>query len=266
MLVGFMDAVLIKIKMKIILILLMVICSCKGQKKVEEKVVAVVNISVPEKKEITAPFDKNFILGKFNYRKDTSFVKVSQVHSSKSLFIKKEAYSSFIKMFNHAKSENINLKIISGTRNFYEQKSIWERKWGMYKNLKPISRAKKILEYSSMPSTSRHHWGTDIDLNNLNNSYFNNGRGKKEYDWLIKNGSKYGFFQVYTSKVKGRKGYNMEKWHWSYIPLSGKYLKYYRKNIKVNEINSFKGSELSKELDVINVYVNGISKQLIEEK
>ena len=37
-------------------------------------------------------------------------------------------------MFNHAKFENINLKIISGTRNFSEQKSIWERKWVKYKN------------------------------------------------------------------------------------------------------------------------------------
>ncbi|APG66485.1 MULTISPECIES: M15 family metallopeptidase [Tenacibaculum] len=251
--------------MKRILMLFIIICSCKEQKKVEE-IVSNISVFVPIEEEIENQFDKNFILGKFNYRKDTSFVKVKKMHSSKTLYIKRETYLSFVRMFNSAKLEGINLKIISGTRNFYEQKSIWERKWERYKNLKPINRAKKILEYSSMPSTSRHHWGTDIDLNNLNNSYFDKGIGKKEYDWLVKNANKYGFFQVYVSKVNGRKGYNIERWHWSYIPLSGEYLKHYRKNIKVDDISGFKGSELSKELDVINVYVNGVSKQLIEDK
>lgn len=140
------------------------------------------------------------------------------------------------------------------------------RKWEGYKNLSPIKRVKKILEYSSMPSTSRHHWGTDLDLNNLNNSYFEKGRGAKEYDWLIENTNKYGFYQVYTSKEEGRRGYNLEKWHWSYIPLSEKYLKFYNDNIKIDDIKGFEGAKLSKELDVIKVYVNGISKQLIEQE
>jgi len=64
--------------------------------------------------------------------------------------------------------------------------------------------------------------GKDIYLNNLNNSYF-----KKEYDWLVKNASLYGFYQVYTSKENGREGYNIEKWHWSYNLLQKKYLKFY---------------------------------------
>ena len=75
--------------------------------------------------------------------------------------------------------DTIQLIIVSGTRNFKEQKAIWNRKWNRYNNLKSIDRIKKILEYSSMPSTSRHHWGTDLDLNNLNNSYFTSGKGKK---------------------------------------------------------------------------------------
>ncbi|NJK84501.1 MAG: M15 family metallopeptidase [Saprospiraceae bacterium] len=43
----------------------------------------------------------------------------------------------------------------------------------------PQERALKILKYSSMPGTSRHHWGTDIDLNSFSNSYFEQGEGKK---------------------------------------------------------------------------------------
>ena len=37
-------------------------------------------------------------------------------------------------------------------------------------------------------------------------------------DWLVQNGASYGFCQPYTA---GRcAGYNEEKWHWSYMPLS----------------------------------------------
>ena len=259
--------------MRKILILLVLLISCSEKKdkntsKLEGRGQGV-EIEVSENTQIiekpNLKLNKNFILGKFNYRKDTSFVRVDGTHSSKTLYVKKEVYASFIEMYNHAKSENVNLKIISGTRNFYEQKSIWERKWERYKNLKPLDRAKKILEYSSMPSTSRHHWGTDVDLNNLNNSYFEKGRGKREYNWLVNNANKYGFHQVYTSKMNGRKGYNMEKWHWSFIPLSKEYLNYFNDKISNEDINGFKGSELSLELSVIESFVNGIENILLEK-
>jgi len=250
------------------MLLCLIILSCKEDKNTKEsskKLNPIISIDTIKKtKEIVEviAIEKNFVLGKFNYRKDTSFVKVDAIHASKTIYLQKEVYEAFAKMYEAAKAENINLKIISGTRNFYEQKAIWERKWKRYKDLSPIKRAQKILEYSSMPSTSRHHWGTDLDLNNLNNSYFERGVGAKEYQWLKENASKYGFYQVYTSKKNGRTGYNMEKWHWSYMPLSEKYLNYYNENIKIDDIKGFEGAELSTELDVIKVFVNGIAKQL----
>ena len=110
-----------------------------------------------------------------------------------------------------------------------------------------------------MPSTSRHHWGTDIDLNNLNNSYFERGVGAKEYQWLKENAKNYGFHQVYTSKENGRTGYNMEKQHWSYMSLANQYLAFYNSNISYHDITGFKGSEMEEELSVIKEFVNGIS-------
>ncbi|KGL62278.1 M15 family metallopeptidase [Polaribacter sp. Hel1_85] len=241
------------------------IISCKKDQKTKEsskKVNPIISIDTIKKaKEIVEvkAIDKNFVLGKFNYQKDTSFVKVDAIHASKTIYLQKEVYIAFIKMHEAAKAENINLKIISGTRNFYEQKRIWERKWKRYKDLSPIKRALKILEYSSMPSTSRHHWGTDMDLNNLNNSYFQRGMGAKEYQWLKENAKKYGFYQVYTSKENGRTGYNMEMWHWSYIPLAKEYLSYYNLKISYDDITGFEGSELAGELNIIKDFVNGIS-------
>ncbi|WP_298555263.1 M15 family metallopeptidase [uncultured Algibacter sp.] len=205
---------------------------------------------------------KDFVLGKFNYTNHDLFIKTHPSHSSKTTYLNKDVYTAFINMFNHAKTDSISLKIISGTRNFNEQKAIWERKWKKYNILKPIERAKKILEYSAMPSTSRHHWGTDIDLNSFSNFYFEKGQGKREYDWLLKNANKYGFYQVYTDRTTGRTGYNLERWHWSYMPLASKFLSFYNTHVVDSDIKDFTGSELSNILKIIPEYVNGISNEV----
>lgn len=231
-------------------------------------VVSVVIDTIPPKeipKQITdsirfKDLTKDFVLGKFNYRKDSTFVKVDRQHSNKVIYLQKQTYSAFLEMHKEAKKEGIDLTIISGTRNFNAQRAIWNRKWKKYNALAPKTRALKILEYSSMPSTSRHHWGTDMDLNNLNNAYFEYGKGLKTYNWLVKNASKFGFFQPYISKENGRKGYEMEKWHWSYQPLSGLYLDYYNMEITYNDITGFSGSEFAKDINSISDYVNGIEK------
>ncbi len=204
---------------------------------------------------------KDFVLGRFNYKNHPNFTEVASAHSNKSIYLNKDVYKAFIEMYELAKTEHISLKIISGTRNFDEQKAIWERKWKIYNQLKPIDRAKKILEYSSMPSSSRHHWGTDIDLNSLNNTYFEKGKGKAEYQWLLNNAHKFGFYQVYSNKTNGRTGYNLERWHWSYLPLASRYLHFYKKHITYSDINNFSGSQLAGSLNIISDYVNGISKQ-----
>lgn len=209
--------------------------------------------------EPTIMLNKDFILGKFNYRTDTTFTKIDAQYASKTIFLKKEVYEAFKTMYKSALKDTIKLTVISGTRNFYEQKAIWERKWTKYKYLEPLERAIKILEYSSMPSTSRHHWGTDIDLINLNNSYFESGKGKKAYQWLIKHANSFGFYQVYTNKKNGRTGYNLEKWHWSYLPLASTYLNFYNEKISYDAINDFKGAALAETLNIIPAYVNGVS-------
>ncbi|WP_426430035.1 M15 family metallopeptidase [Winogradskyella sp. HB-48] len=210
----------------------------------------------------TLNISKDFILGKFDYKVDSSFVKVDSKYATKEIYLNAFVYRAFLKMSEAAKKDSIDLKIISGTRNFYEQKAIWDRKWKTYNELSPLNRAKKILQYSSMPSTSRHHWGTDIDLNSLNNSYFNSGKGLKTYQWLKTYANSFGFYQVYTNKNNGRTGYNEEKWHWSFVPLASKYLEFYNSNIKIEDITEFQGSHLAKDLHIIEDYVNGISKEV----
>lgn len=210
------------------------------------------------------------LLGKIEPGKDSGFVKVEQQYSSKpDIYMRKAAYESFKLMHAAAAKDGIKLVIISATRPFSYQKNIWEAKWSGRtlvggKNLSvsipdPEQRALKILEYSSMPNTSRHHWGTDIDLNNLENSYFASGEGKKIYDWLCAHGAEYGFCQTYTAMGPDRpNGYHEEKWHWSYMPIAAHFLTQYQAKVQYKDITGFSGSEVAEKLKVIEHYVGGI--------
>jgi hypothetical protein len=203
---------------------------------------------------------KEFLLGKFNYRNHDLFVRVPKELSSKELYIQREVLDAFSKMHDSAALEKIELTIVSGTRNFEEQKRIWENKWQRERaNFQtPKETALKILEYSSMPSTSRHHWGTDIDINSVESAYFKSKKGAAEYSWLLKNANRFGFFQTYTSKENGRTGYSMEEWHWSFFPLAKNYLVRYNQLILNSDITGFMGCETAIDIDIIKNYVNGI--------
>jgi LAS superfamily LD-carboxypeptidase LdcB len=173
-------------------------------------------------------------------------------------------------MYEDALKSGVTLKIISATRNFYVQKSIWEDKWTGKRLVEdgqnlalttpdPVKRALKILEYSSMPGSSRHHWGTDMDLNNLNNDYFEQGEGKKIYDWLTKFAGSYGFCQPYSA---GRPyGYKEERWHWSYIPVARPLTDFSKKSLKNEMITGFLGSESAAGIDIVNHYILGINEE-----
>jgi len=204
----------------------------------------------------------DYLLGKFEPAKHADFVTVGKPYSDKpGMTLRKEAFEAFKKMFEAAQKEGVTLKIISSTRNFYRQKEIWEGKWERFAKDAPVAKARalKILEYSSMPGSSRHHWGTDIDINELENHHFEKGgKHEKTYKWLTEHAHEYGFCQPYTA---GRpSGYNEEKWHWSYTPLSKPFLEQFEKSIKDADIKGFKGAETATEIAVVKNYVLGINQ------
>lgn len=215
--------------------------------------------------------DKNYLLGKFDPATHPQFIKLSDEHtrgSARGAYLRKETYEAFVKMSEAALKDSVKLVIISATRNFDSQKRIWENKWNGKVQVEgkdlttvhdPKERARLILLYSSMPSTSRHHWGTDMDLNNLNNKFFDSGEGLNIYTWLKAHGAEYGFCQPYTTKEGGRTGYEEERWHWSYLPLSGEFLNQYKKEVTYKDITGFEGSEVAKPMGVIKNYVEGVA-------
>ena len=210
---------------------------------------------------------KDFLTGKYNYATDTTFIRVPSALSSKTTYLKKEALLAFQKMHQAALKQGIRLVIISGTRSFNDQKAIWERKWSaaQFAGISiEAQRSTQILNWSSMPGTSRHHWGTDMDLNSMRLEFYKTTTGKRLYDWLCLNAPKFGFQQPFSA---GRSsGYREEKWHWSYIPLSKGYLQAYQEMISNVDINGFKGAHTAAEIGVITNWVSGVNRQCKNEQ
>ena len=217
----------------------------------------------------------DYLMGKFDPKKNPRFLKLSSQYASNSnMWLRKETCEAFKAMHAAAKQDGISLQVISATRPFFHQKQIWEGKWTGARKVegKDLSkthpdaakRALKILEYSSMPGSSRHHWGTDIDINALTNEYFEKGKGKKEYDWLVANAPRFGFCQPYSPIDDARPyGYYEEKWHWSYLPISKNLTEQYKLRIKNEDVSGFAGSETAPQIDIVKKYVLGISQECL---
>ncbi len=153
--------------------------------------------------------------------------------------LREEAHLAFSKLKADASKAGIRINVVSSYRNFDHQKRIWGRKFKRYtsQGLSESQSIKKIIEYSTIPGTSRHHWGTDLDIVDSNakqpssllqpENFNSDGPFCKLKEWMDENASNYGFHLVYTD-LEERKGFKYEPWHYSYKPLSSTFLKQYR--------------------------------------
>jgi hypothetical protein len=95
----------------------------------------------------------------------------------------------------------------------------------------------QILQGSSAPGVSRHHWGTEVDLFSVEpvewqprptgasptvsrgGRTLTRGRFVPAHGWLGTHGAEFGFVQSYNPGRAGRFPM-VEQWHWSYYPIS----------------------------------------------
>lgn len=226
----------------------------------------------------TAPDNRQLIAaltGDLDAAQDEGFVLLpASLSAREGLYTRTETAEALARMSEAAAADGVRLVVLSAFRSMGDQRRIWNNKWNGTTLVDggalpetvpdPTERALKILEFSSMPGTSRHHWGTDIDFNNLNNEWFDTPEGARVYDWLSENAASYGFCQPYTQKGPDRPaGYEMEKWHWSYMPVASKFLAAYPKLVGYFELASFEGAEEASTLAVIRDYVGGIAPECI---
>jgi LAS superfamily LD-carboxypeptidase LdcB len=183
------------------------------------------------------------------------------------VYLRVAAAEAFQAMAIAARKEGIELRVLSGTRTFEQQKSIWNAVWNSERALNgkripgsesTLHRASKLLEWIAMPGTSRHHWGTDLDINAVDPCYFEYGRGKREFLWLSANAQRFGFCQPYGPMDRRLSGYREEKWHWSYMPLAQSMLEAFAEHGPHKALPEFLGSQALAHDEVLVRYVQAI--------
>lgn len=175
-----------------------------------------------------------------------------------------ETSIAFENLCTEARKHGFKPKIESGYRSFERQLLIWNEKVlgkrkVLDKNGKPVDIAelsdmelmKTILLWSALPGTSRHEWGTDIDVIDaaaIPDGYEaeltieeSSGVFGKFHEWLstqIEGGNSFGFRRVFLPNI-GR--VQPEPWHLSYSPKAKEFeqgfsAKNLAKNLRENNI------------------------------
>jgi len=186
-----------------------------------------------------------------------------------SIKLEKNTFIAMEKMRKAALLDGVKIKVVSGFRDFERQKQIWNRKFKKFtteNNLSDLDAIKEIIRFSTIPGTSRHHWGTEIDVIDedfkneknllISKKYEEGGIFEKLKKWMDNNSQKFGFYLTYDNNIN-RKGFEYEPWHYSYLPESKRYLKSFLK-IDIVEIISkvdIEGKELFNE-KFISDYIN----------
>lgn len=190
-----------------------------------------------------------------------------------------EVAEAFNEMAFEANKDGLKIWCASGYRSFNYQKNLWNAKYDYYrsKGYKDKDTVGEIIKYSAIPSTSRHHWGTDLDIvdasgyklkNSLKQEHFNEG-GEYQFlrYWLKINAEKFNFHLVYTDNAS-RTGFRFEPWHYSYKPLALKMLPQLLEVeiLKIVEIRKCKGSN-NFNPDFMKIYIRdyilGINPELL---
>jgi len=162
-----------------------------------------------------------------------------------SVGIHRAMQSDYKKMVTAASQDGIDIAIVSGFRDFDRQLSIWNRKvsgqlpvYDKEQNKVDLSTLTEkqalyaILLYSALPGTSRHHWGTDIDVYSPSAlktgqtlqlqawEYEPEGPFSDLHNWLLSHAKTFGFYHPYDLY---RGGVSAEPWHLSYHPIAQQY-------------------------------------------
>ena len=186
--------------------------------------------------------------------------------------------AAFSAMQAAALKDSINIQLVSAYRSFESQLYLWEDKFVRYTNegLSPEAAIARILKYSTIPGTSRHHWGTDIDITDGNiknetrllvpSKFHNTAPFVPLHQWMQANAHKFGFYLVYTNDA-ARTGFSYEPWHYSYLPEAKAFLKGYNSRMAFAYFKSVgvRGSEhIDRDFwdEYYRTYIKGINTEL----
>ncbi len=151
-----------------------------------------------------------------------------------------ETHQAWRHLQDAARQAGFNLCIASGYRSFQRQQAIWNAKMKGERpifdrqsqavtvcELTPEEAIYTLLHWSALPGTSRHHWGTDLDV--YDPDLLPKGEQLKLQPWEYKTGGYFYSLSCWLSENIGHFNfvypYNQdthavacEPWHISYLP------------------------------------------------
>lgn len=184
-------------------------------------------------------------------------------HDSLERPVHRDVVAAWRALAEDARSAGFELAIASGYRDYPRQLAIWNAKANgerpvldnagaplQLADLSEWERVQAIMRWSALPGTSRHHWGTDIDVYDraavaddyrvllVPEEVAPDGPFGPLHRWLderIANGTSHDFFRPYAVD---RGGIAPERWHLSYAPTAARYQRQLRVQSLFEQLDS----------------------------
>ncbi len=153
------------------------------------------------------------LVNKWNPMPEDYQVELTELSNGQS--VDSRIYPSLQKMFDDARSQGIYPTVASGYRTARKQKELMDEKIGAYE-AEGCTRAeatRKAKKWVAVPGTSEHQLGLGVDIN----ADGVHSKGKEVYDWLERNGYRYGFIHRYPEDKTEVTGISNEPWHYRYV-------------------------------------------------
>ncbi|MFG1483745.1 M15 family metallopeptidase [Halobacteriovorax sp. HFRX-2_2] len=185
-------------------------------------------------------------------------------------YFHKDSFEDFKRFKEDALKEGIDFYVTSSFRSFDDQLRIWNEKCAGkrpiydrtgneldHTKLSPSEIVSAIINWSALPGTSRHHWGTELDVvdgNSWPEGYhiqlvpeeFSEGGPFFEFNkWLnakIEDKCSYSYYRPYVEDLGG---VAPEAWHISYNKVSSEYHQEYTYDLFCELLEHPKMNELT---------------------
>jgi zinc D-Ala-D-Ala carboxypeptidase len=159
-------------------------------------------------KELLQKYSKVYFLNEhYTPTKLSNIDKEWVLNPDKEIKIHSQVESFLDDMFETAKEDGIDLRVVSGFRSFADQTAL--------KSSYKITYGSGANKFSADQGYSEHQLGTTIDLTIASvGGAYDSFANTEAYQWLLENAHKHGFILSYP---KGNTYYQFEPWHWRFV-------------------------------------------------
>lgn len=173
------------------------------------------------------------LVNKYNYLnsnyKPANLKNVSNWYAYEGRKLEQTTYEAFVKMFNNAKEDNMNLVLYRGYRSYADQKDIFDTYKADYGERQADSMVTRA-------GYSEYQTGLAIYVLN----FYGGGEfeDSKEYTWVLENAHKYGFILRYPKGKEYITKFEFEPFHFRYVGVEAATVMH-NENLTLEEYHAF---------------------------